>query len=141
MAGKYGPASVVITLDDGPGGTPRTITPYIREIGGIKIEQINEMSHPFGVNYQASTPVGVQKVEPITLKGHFNTTATVGPHVVLGDPDDDPNDATRTFTFSPGDSKTFTMECRLHIYSVTPKTDSLSEFEGELLQSGLGAWT
>ncbi len=140
MAGKYGPASVAITLDDAAGGSPQTITPYIQEIGGIKIEQISEESSPFGVAYEKHTPVGKQRVGDITIGGFFDTTATAGPHVVMKSPDSDPNGGTRTFTFTPGDSKVFTMECILVSYEVKAMTAQLSRFTGVLKQAGAGAW-
>lgn len=140
MAGKYGPASVVIQIDDGPGGTLRNITAYVQSIGGIKIEQINEETSPFGQAYNSNTPIGKQNVPDIVLEGLFDTTATVGPHVVLGDPDDDPNGATRSFSFTAGDSKTFTMECRLADYEVRAEKGTLSRFTATIKQAGLGAW-
>lgn len=141
MAGKYGSASLVITYDDGPGGTARTITPYVLTIGGIKKEAITQQTNPFGVAYQSHTPTGVTKVDDITITGIYDTTATSGPHVVFGDPDDGPQDSTRTFTFAPGDSKTFTMETRLVSYQVTGKNGNLTEFEAVIRQAGDGVWS
>ena len=145
MAGKYGPISVAITLDDDQGGTSRTITSYIQEIGGIKTEQISEECSPFGVAFEKHSPIGKQRVPDIPISGLFDTTATSGPHVVFGTPDDLPTDGTtatsRTFTFTPGDSKLFTMEVILVSYEVKAVTDKLSRFTGVLRQAGAGAWT
>jgi hypothetical protein len=141
MAGKYGSASIAITYDDGPGGTARTITPYVTSISGIKVEQITEQTSPFGVAYETNTPVGKQRVPDITVEGYYDTTATSGPHVVFGSPDSDPNGSTRTFTFQPGDSKTFTMETRLVDYSVTAQNGNLSKYTATIRQAGAGAWT
>jgi len=144
LAGKYGPSSVAITLDDDQGGTSRTITPYVQTIGGIKVEQISEEVSPFGVAYDKHSPIGKQRVPDIPIGGFFDTTATSGPHVVFGTPDDLPTDGTtttsRTFTFTPGDSKVFTMECILVSYEVMAVTDKLSRFSGVLRQAGAGAW-
>lgn len=139
--GKQGSAQITISYDDGPGGTLRAITPYVREIGGIKAEQINQESHPFGVANMANTPVGVQQVPDIAIHGFFDTTATVGPHVVFLTPDSDPNGATRTFTFVAGDSKTFNMETRLKSYEVLGKNGNLTEYEAVIVQAGAGAWS
>ena len=141
MAGKYGSGSIVITYDDGPGGTARTITPYVTAIGGVKVEQITEQTNPFGTTSEAHTPVGMQRVPDITLEGFYDTTATVGPHVVFGAPDDGPQDDTRTFTFAPGDSKTFTMESRLVDYEVTGQNGQLTKYKATIRQAGAGAWS
>lgn len=140
MAGKYGSASIAITFDDAPGGTARTITPYVREIGGIKVEAITEQSNPFGTSWEEHTPTGVSKIAPISLKGFFDTTATVGPHVVFKDVDDGPQDATRTFTFAPGDSKVFTVEARLVSYEVLGQNGNLTQYEAMIQPTGSGAW-
>ena len=41
MAGKYGPASVTVTLEDGPGGTARALTNFILE--GISAKTSSQM--------------------------------------------------------------------------------------------------
>ena len=140
MAGKYGSASIVITIDSTAGGSPQTITPYVLEIGGIKIEAITEQTNPFGVAFEEHTPVGVVKVGPISIKGKFDTTATVGPHVVFVAPDDGPQDSTRTFTFAPGDSKVFTAEVRLLSYEVLGKNGGLTEYEAMIQPTGTFSW-
>jgi hypothetical protein len=141
MAGKYGSASVTITYDDGPGGTGRAITPYVREIGGVKIEALTEESNPFGTNYKDNTPVGVNQMPDIAIRGFFDTTATVGPHVVFGAPDDGPQDLTRTLVMVFGDSKTFTVETRLVSYEVLGENNGLTKYEAIIRQAGLPAWT
>jgi len=141
MPGKYGSGSLVITFDDGPGGSPQTITPYVLTIGGIKVESITEQSNPFGTTAEAHTPAGMQKVGDIAIGGFYDTTATSGPHVVFKSPDVGPQDATRTFTFAPGDSKTFTMECRLVSYEVKGDNGKLTRYEAVIRQAGAGAWT
>ena len=132
MPGKYGSASVAITCDDGPGGTSRTITPYVTAINGIKLEAITETSTPFGQAYQSNLPTGVTKLDDITIEGFYDTTATVGPHVVFKTPDTDPNGGTRTFTFTPGDSKTMTVETYLKSYEVKTQTEKLSRYTAVL---------
>lgn len=141
MAGKYGSSSWAFTLDDGPGGTSRTITPYVKSVGGIKVEQLTEMTMPFGQAYETHTPVGVQRVPDVELEFWFDTTATTGPHVVCGTPDTSPQGSTRTFTASPGDSKTFTIEVRLVSYEVIGVNGGLTMSKAVIRQAGLGAWT
>lgn len=141
MAGKYGSASVVITCDDGPGGTARTITSYVTSISGIKKESITQEVSPFGQAYEQNLPTGKTKFADITIKGFYDTTATSGPHVVFLTPDTDPNGSTRTFTFAPGDSKTFTAEVMLESYEVGASNGKLTEYTAVLKQSNAGAWS
>lgn len=124
----YGSNSVTITLDDGPGGTGRVITPYVTEIGGVKIEALTQPTHSFGDSAEEHTPTGMKRYPAIPIKGFFDDTATVGPHVVMIAPDDDPSDATRTLVVVYGNSKTSTMEGRLVSYEVLGKNGSLSEY-------------
>ena len=141
MPGKYGSASITVTFDDGPGGTPRAITNHILTLGGIKVTSAMQLSHAFGDSAEESTPSGLTKVDPITLGGFWDTTATTGPHAVLGTPDTDPNDSTRTLTVVFGDSKTFTVECRLVSYAVMGKNAALTEFEAVIQPTGAHAWS
>lgn len=139
---KFGSSTIAVTYDDGPGGTPRTVTPYINSIGGIKLEQINEMTMPFGQAYESHTPVGVQRMPDVVVEGWFDNTATTGPHVVFGTPDDSPADATRSFTFSPNSgTQLFSVETRLVDYEVIANNGQLSRFRATIRQAGLGAWT
>lgn len=141
-AGKFGSASLVITIDDAPGGSPQTITSHVRDIGGVKVEAITQQSNPFGVSYEEHTPTGVAKMGPIAIHGFYNTTATSGPHVVfmVQSGDRDPQGATRTFTFAPGDSKTFTAEVRLLSYEVLGKNGNLTEYEATIQPTGTLTW-
>ena len=141
MPGKYGSASASISYDDGPGGTLRNVTAHVLSIGGLKIEQITEENSPFGVAYETNTPVGKQKFADVTISGNWDTSATTGPHVVFGDPDDGPQDATRTLTIVPGDSKTLTVETRLVSYEVQLTDGKLTGYTAVVRQAGLAAWS
>lgn len=141
MAGKYGSASITFTYDDAPGGTGRDMTAHITSFGGIKVEQLTEMTMPFGTAYEAHTPVGIQRVPDVQVEGHFDTTATTGPHVVFGTPDDGPQDTTRTLVVVFGDSKTFTIETRLADYEVLGQNGNLTKYRATIRQAGLGAWS
>lgn len=125
---KYGSVSISIQFDDGPGGTLRTITPYVTTLGGVKLEAIQQQTNPFGVAWRQHTPTGVSQVPPITFQGFFDDTATVGPHVVFIAPDDSPADLERTCVIVYGNSKTATMEGRLVSYEVLGKNENLTEY-------------
>jgi hypothetical protein len=136
MAGKYGSASITITYDDGPGGTGRAITSFVLTMGGVKITSNTEQSNAFGDAWEKHNATGVSKVEPITLEGFWDTTATTGPHVVFLAPDDGPQDATRTLVIAFGDSKTFTCETILKSYEVLGQNGNLTRFKAEILPTG-----
>ena len=108
MAGKYGSQSITVSYDDGPGGSLQAVTNHILSMGGVKITSAMQLSHAFGDSAEESTPSGMIKVDPISLGGFWDTTASTGPHVVFGTPDDGPQDSTRTLVIVFGDSKTFT---------------------------------
>lgn len=141
MPGKYGSASVTVSFDDGPGGTLRAITNHILTLGGVKVTSAMQLSHAFGDSAEESTPSGITKVDPITLGGFWDTTATTGPHAVLGTPDTDPNGSTRTLQIVFGDGKTFTVETRLVSYAVMAKNGALTEFEAVIQPTGAHAWS
>lgn len=140
MAGKYGSASITVTYDDGPGGTGRAVTNHILTMGGAKITSMTEASHAFGDSWEEHTPSGVKRMEPITLEGFWDTTATTGPHVVFGDPDDGPQDATRTLVLGFGDSKTLTVETYLTSYEVLGQVGQLTRFRAEIQPTGTATW-
>ena len=141
MPGKYGSPSVTITYDDAAGGTGRAVTNFILTMGGVKITANTQPSHAFGDSWEEHTPTGMRKVDPISLTGFWDTTATTGPHVVFVDPDDGPQDDTRTLVIVFGDSKTFTVETRLISYSVMGKNSQLTEFEAVIQPTGSGTWS
>ena len=141
MAGKYGSASITVSYDDGPGGTLRAVTNHVLTLGGVKVSSAMQLSHAFGDSAEESTPSGITKVDPLTLGGFWDTTATTGPHVVFGTPDTDPNGSTRTLTIVFGDGKTFSVETRLVSYAVLGKNGTLTEFEAVTQPTGAHSWT
>jgi hypothetical protein len=139
-AGKHGSAEITVSYDDGPGGTPRTITAFILTMGAVKITSNMEANTPLGAALEAMLPVGVSKIDQITLSGYFDDTATTGPHVVFLTPDTSPQAATRTLAIVFGNAKTWTSEGFLVSYEVLGKANGLTEFTA-VLQQNSGAWT
>lgn len=139
-AGKHGSAEITITYDDGPGGTPRIITPYVLTFGGIKLTSNMQKSTAYGVAIEAMLPTGLSVIAQITVTGLFDDTATVGPHIVFIAPDTSPQAATRTLAVVIGNSRTWTSEGYLVSYEVTGKNGALTEFTA-VLQQNSGAWT
>lgn len=128
MPGKYGSSSITISFDDGPGGTLRTITGGVLEMGECKIVSGMSDATAYGDTFKKMLPTGVSEIPPITLSGYWDTTATTGSHVMFKDPDDGPQDSTRTLTVVFGDSKTFSGEGYLVSYGVQGKPGDLSRF-------------
>lgn len=136
---KYGSGSVTVTMDDS-GGTPRTITPYVTTMGGLKIEAITQQTNPFGSTAEVNTPVGVYKSITIPITGFFDDTATSGPHVVFGTISSTVSASTRTLAVATGGG-TYTVECLVTGYEVMPKNGALTEYAATLQTSAVGVWT
>ena len=141
MAGKYGPASVTVTLEDGPGGTARSIGGFI--LNGITAADMVELveTHGLGDSWKERTPTGLLDSDEIVLEGTWDTTATTGTHAVLGTVDDGPQDDGRELVVVFGDSKTWTRDVRLSKYEVLANTDNIQRFRATLSPTGAAAWT
>jgi hypothetical protein len=139
---KYGSASVVITFDDAPGGTPRIITPYVLTIGGLKIESITQQSNPFGTSNESNTPVGVTKVPDVPIGGLFDDVVTLGPHVVfkVTAADIAPASVGRVLVVNTGGG-IFTITVHLVSYEVIAKNGALTEYAALVRQKSAGVWT
>ena len=140
-AGKHGSSEITITYDDAPGGSGQAVTNYILTMGAAKITADSQPSDAFGDIWAELTPTGHKKMDPITLTGFWDDTATTGPHVVFLEPDDGPQDSTRTLVIVFGNSKTLTVETRLVSYSVLGKNQNLTEFEAVIQPSGAATWS
>lgn len=139
-AGKHGSSEITISYDDGPGGTPRTITGFVLTMGGVKLTSNMQGATAFGDTIEKMLPTGVSKIDQITLHGYWDDTATTGPHVVFIAPDTSPQASTRTLAIVFGNSKTWTSEGFLVSYAVLGKAGNLTEFEA-VLQQNSGAWS
>jgi hypothetical protein len=138
-AGKHGSSELTVAYDDA-GGTPRTITNFILDMGGMKITSHTDPSTPYGASVMAKLPTGVSEIADMTLEGFFDDTATTGPHTVLGAPDTNPQGATRTLTVVVGNAKTWASEGYLLSYEVLAKAGNLTRFRATICQNS-GAWS
>lgn len=139
MAGKYGSSSVTIAYDDGPGGTPRTVTGAILTLGGVRVTAQMMESTAFGDTFKKMLPTGLKEIAQLELEGFWDTTSTTGTHAVFGTPDTDPNGSTRTLTIVFGDSKTWSSEGFLVTYEVLAQAGNLTKFKATLQQNS-GSW-
>lgn len=135
----YGSSQVTISYDDS-GGTLRTITQFVREIGGVKIEAFQARSESFGDVWDEYTPTGRKGVPALSVKGFFDDTATSGPHVVFQSPDATPTSTTRTLTIVFGGG-TASGETRLVSYEVIGKNGNLTEYEAMVQPTGALTWS
>jgi hypothetical protein len=141
MAGKYGPSSVTVTYDDGPGGTGRALTNFILEGVSVKTSAELQVTTALGDSATEQTPTGLITAENITLTCIWDTTGTTGTHAVLGTVDDGPQDATRTLVVVFGDSKTATVETRLMSSEVVASMGSIQTIVAEIVPTGALTWS
>lgn len=141
--GKHSSSEVTFTLTDAQGGTNRVLTGFLLSMGAAKISSILQKSTAYGDTFEKMLPTGIQKVDPITITGLWDDSATPSPHTVLLSPDILPNSAARALiiTFSTGTVRTFTATCFLESYAVIGKTGGLTEFAATLVLVGSAAWT
>ena len=140
MAGKYGPADVSVTLEDGPGGTPRDIHNFT--LNGITAKDIARMmqSDALGDEWEEHIPTGKKAAEPITLEMLWDTTGTTGTHAIFLVIADDPNEEGRELVVTFGDSKTWTVDVRLTSKAVAAVNDSVQKITAELQPTGAAVW-
>lgn len=139
-AGKHGSSEITVSYDSSPGGSPQVITSYVLTMGGVKLTSNMQVSTAFGDTIEKKLPTGVSKIDPITIHGFWDDTATTGPHVVFLAPDTSPQASTRTLAIVFGNSKTWTSEGYLESYEVLGKAGNLTEFNATLIQNS-GAWS
>lgn len=140
MAGKYGPSSVTVTLEDSPGGTARALTNFILE--GVSAKTSSQMMETtaLGDSYTEQTPTGLLTAEPLTLTCIWDTS-TNSTHSILGTVDDGPQDDGRELIVIFGDSKTWTVDVRLASSEVVASMGSIQTIVAELIPTGAGVWS
>ena len=141
MAGKYGPASVTVTIEDSPGGTARALTNFILEGISIKQTSVLQDTTSLGDSFEEQTPTGTKRMEPITLTCIWDSTGTTGTHAILGTVDDGPQDDGREMVITFGDSKVITMDVRLTSSEVIAANGAIQTIVAELTPTGAGVWS
>jgi len=143
MPTLHGSSEVIVTLEDSPGGTARTITPYLREIGGVGVKLITQQTNPFGSTSKANTPTGITETPDIDFGGFFDTTADSGIKAVftITASDSAVNSVGRELVVTLATGTTFTIHVHLTEFMIYPKGDALTEFKAKVVQMGAGAWS
>jgi len=141
MAGKYGPSSVTLTLEDGPGGTPRGLENFT--LNGLSAKDMSEMveSHGLGDSWKERTPTGLLDSAEIELEMIWDTTATTGTHAIFLAMDDGPQDDGRELVAVFGDSKTWTRDVRLAEREVIAAKDDIQKIKVKLIPTGAAVWS
>lgn len=141
MAGKFGPSSVTVTLEDGPGGTARNIENFL--LNGISAKDMSEMQETtaLGDAWKERVPIGIRDSAEIDLEMIWDTTASTGTHAVFLAIDDGPQDDGRELVIVFGDSKTWTRDVRLAEVEVTAVTTEIQKINAKLIPTGAAVWS
>jgi hypothetical protein len=132
---KYGSNSFVVSIDNS-GGTPVTMTDYIRSIGDVDVKAMMQESTAFGDAWMEKLATGMLEAGSITLGGYYDDTATTGPDVIFNDVATGPTDSTRTLLLTWGGSKTTSAEVWISAYKRTATVGELTAFEVTLEYTG-----
>jgi hypothetical protein len=134
MAFVHGKDSV-FSLDDS-GGTERNLSTFVDNVSGPMGRALAEVS-AFGDEGVRNIP-GLQNSQ-FTVSGHWDPTATTGPHAVLSGLL--AATATSTFKFGPGGSGSgaarLTGECWLTSFNITSAVSNKVSFEAGFQVDGV----
>ena len=141
MAGRYGPSSVTVTLEDGPGGTARNLENFL--LNGISAKDMSEMQETtaLGDSWKERVPIGIKDSPEIDLEMIWDTTAATGTHVVFLAVDDGPQDDGRELVIVFGDGKTWTRDYRLAEKEVVAITTAIQQINAKLVATGSALWS
>lgn len=129
---NYGPDDLVVEIDITDGGALTNITQQVQEIDGIDIESIMEMVRSFGDTWDEQAPIGVKRLQPITIGGLYDDTASTGTNAIFTSA----HTVSRTFAVTYGSTKKSTVEVFIQNYRRIPQRDGLTRYEAVLLPTG-----
>jgi len=132
---KYGSNSFIVSIDNS-GGTPVTMTNYIRTIGDVDIKAMMQESTAFGDAWMEKLSTGMLEAGSITLGGYYDDTSSTGPDAIFNDVATGPTDSTRTLLLTWGGSKTTSGEVWISAYKRTATVGELTAFEVTLEYTG-----
>lgn len=132
---KYGSPDLVIQFDNSS-GVLQAMTQYITEINEVSVEGLLEESHSFGDSWFEHLPVGLRRMDPVTLSGWYDDAATTGPDAIFNAPAATTTVATRTLTITWGGTKTTSVECYIRKYTRGATRNGLTRFSVELQPTG-----
>ena len=131
---KYGSDDVTLEFDNA-GGSLVDMSDYLRQDITIDRKAETVESTPYSVEWAQAVATGMKRMEPVTLTGFYDDTATTGPEVIffnagvaLG--------ATRTFKVTYGGAKTTSVETIIANFRVKLSVGQLHVFEVVLQPTG-----
>jgi hypothetical protein len=127
---NYNSSNIAIAFDNS-GGTPQTITGYIRELSVADVSIGLQESHSFGDSWVEFLSTGLKKMEKVTLKGFYDDAASPAPNAIFNSLGDQ-----RTLTITWGGAKTTSVETIIESYRRIPQLNSNTMFEVVLQPTG-----
>jgi len=106
---------------------------YVWTINGMSKEAILQEVTAAGDDDAAWAKVGLNKVDPITITGPYDDTASTGPDVIFNAIG---NAVTRTLKLTYGSTKTTSVECIIRKYERKPSRGELHTYSVELQPTG-----
>lgn len=141
MAGRVGSASASMTFTDAPGGSQQDIEGYVTGAVVCELRALMEDVTALGDDTKKTAPTGISETPNFSFSGPFDTSATSGPHVVFAGVDNSPQDSMRSCVITVGDSKVFTIPCRVEGYTVNiPAGGGLTTFTADMVAEA-GSWS
>jgi len=114
-------------------GTWNDISSLVDEISGVKKEALLALTHGFSASYEQSSPVGVFKIDPVTISGFYNDVAATGPHALLGDANVGTERVLKIYVSSAESVK---FDVIVQSYERMPKRNELTRFTSVLQPTG-----
>jgi hypothetical protein len=128
---NYTSANVVVKINN-HAGVQKTMTLFIRSIGGVSIEAVIQEAHTMGSMWFAYLFAGIRKCAPITMGGYYDDAAD-GPDACFAGYEGDMRAGTE---ITWGSSKKTTVDTLIQKYDRGVKLGGLTEFTVTLQPSG-----
>jgi hypothetical protein len=125
---------VLIVSFDNAAGSLLDMSQYVWEINGFDREAFVQETTAAGDDDEQHAATGVKKVNPITIKGAYDDTASTGPDVVFNAVG---NTTTRTLTVTWKSGKTSSVETVIRKYMRGPTRKEFTTYEVELQPTGI----
>lgn len=122
---NYGQANLSFTV----GGTE--MKNYITTLGAIDLQALTEQSDAFGDAWVENLYTGIKRLQPFTVGGFYDDTASTGPDVKFN-----AVGTTVAIVITWGSTKTSTFSAIITGYKRTAARGVLTKYEANLLPSG-----
>lgn len=126
----YGWPDLIVKVDNTDGGSLTNISAYVRAITIGKRMRLTEENTYAGLSWEAHLLTGIRKMEPITLEGVYDDTASTGPKAIFGT---SAHTVTRSFEFTLGGSNTIAGEAFITEWDPQPPSKGKITWKAVLL--------